>query len=186
VNTQIPGIAIATISLCISAATLWLTYLRRGRLRMTTPSVVFFGYDRVPKVTPKVFLRTLLYSTANQGQVIEWMYARLTHGTVQQAFSFWGYGETEKLSPGSGLFASRTGFAANHHFVLSVHEEGYEFTEGTHEVEVFARVVGRKPARLFSLFIDVTPEQAAALRRHEGILYERRPDGSFEGHARGL
>jgi hypothetical protein len=57
-------IVIATLSLCISLLTAWLTLFRRGRLQMTKPAVVFFGFDNVPKTTAKIFLRALLYSTA--------------------------------------------------------------------------------------------------------------------------
>ena len=62
------SIIIATIALTISAITAWLTLFRRGRVRMTQPTVIFFGPDS-PN-SPKVFLRTLLYSTSKRGQII--------------------------------------------------------------------------------------------------------------------
>jgi hypothetical protein len=114
---------LSVLALVISATTLWLTYLRRGRLRMTTPTVIGFAYDTVPKLIPKIFLRTLLHSTAAQGQVIEGMYATLSDSNGEHVFSTWGYTESEKLFMGSGVYVSRSGLAANHHFLLPVHEK---------------------------------------------------------------
>ena len=68
------SIYISVLSLCISLTTAWLTLFRRGRLLMTRPNIVFFGFDDVPKTTAKIFLRTLLYSTAVRGQVVEGMF----------------------------------------------------------------------------------------------------------------
>ncbi|ATQ41701.1 hypothetical protein CSW64_04370 [Caulobacter mirabilis] len=182
----IVSIIIASLSLGISATTAWLTLFRRGRLAMTKPHVVFFGFDDVPKVTAKIFLRGLLYSTAARGQVIEGMFAKLTRTGSEQTFGFWGYGETTRLNVGSGLFVGQTGVAVNHHFVLSVHEAEYRFMAGAYTVEVFARLAGvRAPRRLQTVEIVVTDSHAKALRRHEGVLFELNPDGAgYSGHAR--
>lgn len=179
------SIPISIVSLAISVSTFWLAFLRRGRLAMTMPTIVFFGHDMVPKVTPKIFLRTLLYSTAAQGQVVEGMYVQALRDGIARSFSFWGYGETEKLSPGSGLYVSRTGLAANHHFVLSIHEDEYQFEPGSYTITVYARVVGRrKPLKLSTLSITLNAELASELRDHRGALFERNLDGHYEGHAR--
>lgn len=179
------SIFIAVTSLVISLGTFWLAFVHRGRLAMTKPTIVFFGYDTVPKPTPKVFLRTLLYSTARRGQVVEGMYAKVRHGQDERVFSFWGYGETEKLSAGSGLHVSRAGLAANHHFVLSVHEDDYIFNSGIYEIEVIADVVGRrKPVALSIIKLSVPDHLAEALQKQEGVLFERTIGGHYEGHAR--
>jgi hypothetical protein len=183
----IVSVIIAVVSLCISVLTAWLTLFRRGRLAMTKPTIVFFGFDSVPKTTAKVFLRALLYSTAVRGQVIEGMFAKLRHGPDEQVFSFWGYGETNQLSPGSGLHVGQTGIAVNHHFVLSVHQPEYEFTPGDYTVQVFARVVGRKqPMKLAEVSVSVPEDQAAILDTKGGILFELSADGqTYIGHSRG-
>jgi len=108
------GLFISVVSLLVSVVSFWLTSLKRGRLSMTKPTVVFFGYDTMPRLTPKVFLRTLLYSTSARGQVVESMYAKLCHARSEQTFGFWGYGETNKLTAGSGLFVGQTGVSFNH------------------------------------------------------------------------
>lgn len=178
------SITIAVISLTISLGTFWLVFLRHGRLAMTKPTIVFFGFDTVPKPTAKVFLRTLLYSTSARGQVVEGMYARVRSDNHEQLFSFWGHAETEKLSPGSGLYVSRTGFAANHHFVLSVHEDAYLFEPGDYEIEVIADVVGvRKSVKLATIKLTLPDYLAEALNRQEGVLFEREIGGGYQGHA---
>lgn len=71
VQMSIASITISMLSLCIAVSAAWLTLLRRGRLAMTKPNIVFFGFDAVPKTTAKIFLCTLLYSTAVRGQAVE-------------------------------------------------------------------------------------------------------------------
>lgn len=180
------SIVISIFSLCIAITSAWLTLFRRGRLAMTKPNVVFFGFDTAPRTTAKIFLRTLLYSTAVRGQVIEGMFAKLHHAGSEQIFSFWGYGETNQLVPGSGLYVGQTGIAVNHHFVLSVHQPAYEFTKGDYEIEVFVRLVGRKtPIRLSQFNLTLSAEHAGILARYGGVLFELNPDGrGYIGHAR--
>lgn len=184
----IVSIVIAIVSLGISILTAWLTLFRRGSLAMTKPTVVFFGFDNVPKTTAKIFLRALLYSTAIRGQVIEGMFAKLRHENDEQVFGFWGYGETKQLVPGSGLYVGQTGIAVNHHFVLSVHEPAYEFSSGEYTIEVFARLVGKKkPVKLVAVSVSVTEEHASVLSRRGGLLFELNPDGQgYIGHARDM
>lgn len=178
------SIFIAVLSLAVSTVTLWFTLLRRGHLAMTKPTIVFFGFDVVPKPTPKIFLRSLLYSTSARGKIIEGMYVRLSHAGTEQIFSFWGYGEANKLSPGSGLYVGQTGIAANHHFVLSVHQPGYEFKPGAYTIRVFARLVGKsRPVEFPAVSLSVTEEQASALMNKAGVLFELGPDSEgYIGH----
>lgn len=182
---EIISIPISIVSLAVSLGTFWIAFVHRGRLKMTKPTIVFFGYDAVPRPTPKVFLRTLLYSTANRGHVIEGMFVKVRREGYERVFSFWGYGETEKLTAGSGLFVGKAGFAANHHFVLSVHEAEYRFESGEYEIAVFANVVGRKtPVQLSTIHLTLEPNLAPALARNEGVLFERTTSGEYEGHTR--
>lgn len=179
------SIPISIVSLAVSLGTFWLAFVDRGRLKMTNPTIVFFGYDMAPRATPKVFLRTLLYSTASRGQVVEGMFAKVRHRGGEQVFGLWGYGETEKLTAGSGLYISKIGLSANHHFVLSVHENEYRFEQGDYAIDVFASVIGRKAAvHLSTIRLALTTDLAAALALHGGVLFERRIGGEYEGHTR--
>jgi hypothetical protein len=172
------GIAISVLSLVISATTLWITLLHRGRLAMTMPSIVFFGFDDIPRPTAKVFLRTLLYSTSTKGQVVEAMYVKLRrHQGGRCTFSFWGYDEGSRLVAGSGLYVSRAGVSANHHFVQSAQEMSYSFQEGDYTVDVFARLAGRRKAVHLAKFqVNLSSANAHALKGHNGILFERSPE----------
>lgn len=182
------GIILSVLSFVVSALTFWLNWGRRGRLAMTKPNVVFFGFDTEPLPRAKVFLRTLLYSTAAQGQVIEAMYVELryVHG-LRRTFSFWGYDDGSKLVPGSGLYASRSGVAANHHFVQSTDDLPLIFDAGPFELEIVARVVGRRRSvKLSTVHVDLSSPNAHALSKGEGVLFELSPaTGEYKGHVRG-
>ncbi|MBV8810659.1 MAG: hypothetical protein JO033_18475 [Acidobacteriaceae bacterium] len=121
---------------------------------MTQPTVIFFGPD-VPRAredapSPKVYLRTLLFSTSKRGRVIESMHVAWWRNETHQNFNIWVYGEREKLVRGSGLFAGETGVAANHHF-LTPTDSTFQFTEGQYRLDVFARLPGNnQPLRLCS------------------------------------
>ncbi len=178
------SITVSLVSLVIASVTMWLTLLRRGNLRMTKPTIIFFGFDFQPKVTAKIFLRTLLYSTSARGIVIEGMYAKVKHAASEEMFGFWGYGERNALVPGSGLYVGQNGVGANHHFVLSVARPPYEFTLGEYFIEIYARVVGqRKPLKLSEIQIVLSEKCASALAAQRGVLFESSPDDQrYIGH----
>ena len=180
------SIVIAGLALGVSIYTLWVTSLQKGRLAMTKPTIVFFGHDTAPRTVPKVFIRALLYSTGVKGHVIETMYATLAWDGVTQTFGFWGYAETTEISPGSGLYVSQTGVAANHHFVLSVHQADYVFTAGRYSVRVYARLVGKDtPACLADFALTVAEAQAGEIAKGRGVLFELSPeDAEYRGYAR--
>lgn len=174
------------LSLRVAVSAAWLTLFGRGRLAMTKPSIVFFGFDAVPKTTAKIFLPTLVYSTAVRGQVVEGMIAELRHGGGDQVFSFWGYGKTNQLVAGCGPYVGQTGIAVKHHFVLSVHQPAYEFTQGEYAITVFARLVGKTtPVKLTEFMLSVSEVHAAILARRGGVLFELNADGrGYAGHLR--
>jgi hypothetical protein len=181
-NTATISLVISIVSIGLSAGTFWWTGLRRGSLKITRPSIVFFGYDGS---NAKVFLRCLLYSSSARGQLIEHMFVRIAGPQSERLFTFWGYGETKALSAGSGLFVSQTGIALNHHFVSSVHDEPYLFAAGCYTIEVMAKVIPRRrPITLQNIAIELTDDQAFSLADRKGILFERDPiAGTFKGQA---
>lgn len=176
------GVAISLLSLAVSAITMWFAWLRRGRLAMTKPTLVFFGHDG--KI-PKVFLRTLLYSTAQRGKMIERMYVKLIQADREQLFTTWGYAPTTEISPGSGLYVGQTGVSANHHFVLSEYYSGYEFVEGNYTIQVFAQQIGRSgPELLSETRLTLDRHLAWSLGQKRGVLFKLEPDtGTYVGHA---
>jgi hypothetical protein len=96
--------AISGLALGVSGFTLWLTFLRKGRLAMTQPTTVFFGPDGPGfEGDSKVYLRTLLYSSAKRGYVLESLHLSLTRNETKQNFNIWVCGEKDSLDRGSGL-----------------------------------------------------------------------------------
>jgi hypothetical protein len=175
------AVAISVLSLLVSITTAWLTLFRRGTVKMTQPTIIFFGSD-IPRSgrdtpLPKVFLRTLLFATAKRGRVVESMHVALSRNETHQNFNIWVYGN-EKLVRGSGLFVGETGVEANHHFLAPRDAISFRFTEGHYKLEVFARLLGdNTQTRLFSQTLDISRELAASLTEpHAGVYFDWGPD----------
>jgi hypothetical protein len=173
---------ISILALSVSAVTAWLTLFRRGTIRMTQPTVIFFGPDPVhadESPLPKVFLRTLLFATSKRGRVIESMYVALSRNETRQNFNIWVYGN-EKLARGSGLFVGETGVEANHHFLIPRDGSTFHFTEGRYRMDVFARLLGdRTQILLFSQILEIPRETAVLLEKPDaGLYFDWGPDSS--------
>lgn len=155
---------ISIAALCLSGISLWQSTWRRGKLCMTKPSLLFIGREG-PRNEPKIFMRALLFSTAQRGWVIEQLYLRATNQGGSYLFDFWGYGETEKLSPGSGLFIGQQGAVYNHHFLTRPgNAEDFIFYDGEYQIEVFAKVFDReKPIQLSTFSLLLGGNHAAQL-----------------------
>jgi hypothetical protein len=145
-------------ALSVSVVTAWLTLFRSGAIKMTQPTVVFFGPDsprsnELP--SPKVYLRALWFATSKPGRVIESMYVALSRNETRQNFNIWVYGDG-KLVRGSGLFVGETGVEANHHFLIPSDGSSFRFTEGRYRSEVFAKLLrDRNQKLLFSQILEV-------------------------------
>ena len=99
---------------------------------------------------PKVYLRTLLFSTSKKGRIIESMHVALSRNETHQNFNIWVHGD-EKLVRGSGLFVGETGVAANHHFLAPGDNNSFQFVEGRYRLDVYAHLLGdQKSTLLFS------------------------------------
>lgn len=176
------GVGVSLLSLGVSGTTMYYTWLRRGRLAMTRPNVVFFGYEAAGnRPTAKIFLRTLLYSSSTQGKMVERMFVKLLRQgkdqDKEQVFGFWGHGWTTELSPGSGLYVGQTGVSSNHHFTLSMNQPAYDFTAGDYTLQIFAQQPGETaPAMLSEIKLTVDDERAKALAQRKGVLFVLEPD----------
>ncbi len=179
--TEWVAVTISAFALTVSAITAWLTLFRAGQLRMTQPTVVFFGPDggrsdgEKPRL--KVFLRTLFYSTARRGQTVESMHVNLQRGESKQNFSIWVYGD-DRLARGSGLHVGAEGVACNHHFLLPEDGADFRLLAGQYNVRVFAkRVSDREPRELAHLVLSIAESQAKELRKDDaGIYFDWGPD----------
>jgi hypothetical protein len=176
------SLVVSVLALALSALTAWLTLLRKGTVRMTRPTVIFFGPDGGPpsKDLPlKVFLRTLLYSTSKRGRILESMWVCLRRGETSQNFNIWTYGEKKQLSRGSGLFVPESGVASNHHFLLPADGTSFHFLAGKYTVQVFASLVGQSRSVLLHVaHLEVSPEQAEVLKKNgnPGLYFDWGPE----------
>jgi hypothetical protein len=180
------SICISVIALLVSLITLWLTRFRKGTIKITKPTVIFFGPDGSGKEHNKIFIRTLLYSTSDRGQYIENMYIRLSRGrgaTIQD-FNIWVYGDQHNLARGSGLFISKDGLAANHHFLLPKDGSNFIFKQGDYRLEVYAELVNNKPRKIYAQDLTISDKQAEALLTQEaGIYFDWAPNTqSYQSH----
>ena len=177
------SVTISVLALCVSAVTAWLTLFRRGTVKMTQPTVIFFGPDnprsRDEPPLPKVFLRTLLFATSKRGRVVESMHVALSRNETQQNFNIWVYGD-ERLVRGSGLFVGETGIAANHHFLAPKDGSSFHFVEGRYRMDVYAQLLGnRDRTLLFSQTLAISGEIAAQLAGSDyGLYFDWGPDSS--------
>src|ERR1700677_2641089 len=176
------SITVSVLALSLSTVTAWLTLLRRGTVKMTRPTTIFFGPDtpRIPDEhgLPKVYLKTLLFATAKRGRVIESLHVSLARNETIQNFNIWVFGD-EKLGRGSGLFVGETGVAANHHFLIPSGAT-FRFTEGLYQLKVFARLLGdRKPILLFTQTLEISSQIAKQLEKNDtGLYFDWGPDSS--------
>jgi hypothetical protein len=178
------SLTISTLSLAVSTVTVWLTLFRRGTVKMTQPTVIFFGpdtprsHDHTP--LPKIYLRTLLFSTSKRGRVIQSMHVALSRNEMHQNFNIWVYGERGTLVRGSGLFVGETGISADHHFLTPDDGNAFRFTEGHYRMDVFGHLLSdAKPIRLFSQQLDISRDIATALEeKTAGLYFDWGPDSS--------
>ncbi|QBC32248.1 hypothetical protein [Pandoraea sp. XY-2] len=169
------ALTVSVLALAVSATTAWLTLFRRGTVRMTQPTVIFFGPD-VPRPgrrapLPKIYLRTLLFSTSKRGRIIESMHVAIHRNETHQNFNIWVHGD-EKLVRGSGLFIGESGVGANHHFLTPEDGSDFRFNAGRYRLEVFARILGdRRSKLLFTQELEITLQIAASLETSKAGLY---------------
>jgi len=171
---EIVSVVISILALGISGWTLWATMLKRGTVKMTRPTTIFFGPDNSPdEKSAKVYMRYLLFSTSRRGRVVESMFVRVRSPEAVQAFPIWVYGNKD-LARGSGIFVGPEGVAANHHFLLPKGVTGFHFKPGKNSVEVVAQLVGDKHEIVLGEWtVSVSSEQAGELRdKNAGVYFD--------------
>lgn len=166
---------ISLIALAVSSVTAWLTLFRRGTVRMTQPTVIYLGPDalRFPEAAanPKIYIRTLLFSSSKRGRIIESIHVSLARNETRQNFNMWVHGD-EKLVRGSGLFVGETGVSANHHFLTPKDGAEFRFVEGKYTLEVHAKLLGDHASLcLLSQSLEISREHAISLQEAGTGLY---------------
>jgi hypothetical protein len=186
------SLALSLCAVALSAITAWLTLFQRGTVLMTQPTAIFFSLDgpanssEIPP--PKVFLRSLLYSTSKRGRIVENMFVRLHRLESSQTFNIWAHGEnspTRSLTLGSGLYVGEAGVARDHHFTLPAGETAFTFLAGDYTLAVYASLVGdTQPLLLFTTHLTLSQQHADQIYQADmGILFNWGPDSrSYHAH----
>jgi hypothetical protein len=112
------------------------------------------------------------------------MYIKLSRGETSQNFNIWVYGDQHNLARGSGLFISKDGLAANHHFLLPNDSLSFAFQPGDYRLEVYAELVNSKPRKIHTQNLTVSEAQAEALLTQEaGVYFDWAPNiQSYQSH----
>ncbi|MGP8214846.1 MAG: hypothetical protein ACLQQ4_04720 [Bacteroidia bacterium] len=170
------SIIIALIALLISSLTFWLTRIRKGTVKMTRPTIIFFGPDGGGEKHNKVFIRTLLYSTSDRGQYVQNMFIRLQRGESVQNFNVWVY-DDKGLVRGSGLFVNKNGIACNHHFLLPKDGSNYSFLSGDYILQVYVETVDESPMMIFEQKLHLPKEfQEEMTTKKAGTYFDWAPN----------
>ena len=179
-------IVIASLALALSGVTAWLTLLRKGTLKMTKPTVIYFGPDGGARASPKIYLRALLYSTSKKTQIIESMFVRVERSDTVQNFNIWVHGN-QALRRGSGVYVPEHGYASDHHFLLPDDAADFLWKAGEHKIQLLARLVGStEPVPLFETSLTLRPEDQEALGDPDvGIYFDWVANtGDYQAHPR--
>ncbi len=177
---SILGLIVSFIALIISGFTAWLTLFRKGKLLMTQPTIIFFGPDgsSFNSKHNKIYLRTLLYSTAKKGQVLESLHISVQRNETHQNFNIWVYGDRGDLKRGSGLFVTQEGITFDHHFLLPKDGANFEFLPGHYKLQVYAKLVrGNNNQLLSEINLRISDEQGRHLKEpNTGLFFDWGPD----------
>ena len=170
------GTVISLFSLAISISTAWLTLFHRGQVKMTRPTMISLVQDGLGGLQ-KTVIRSLIYCTSRRGQVIENLYATLSHDGTSTLFGFWSYGENTSTQRGGGLFVGREGVALYHHFVLLSKADSFAYEPGEYQLEVFAIPLGEKAGRkVAGVRLNITEDFARGLNGKElGMMFNWNP-----------
>ena len=172
------SLVFSVAALVLSAWTFWFVHVRSGRLSASRPQSVFFGPDGGTKDKPKVFVSTFLYSSADKGCVIESLFMQLKIRQTTKNFTVWVYDQGAGLRRGSGLFVGRTGFAANHHFILPSDSDSFGWQAGEYQILLVAKVASQSSESvLWSEKLVVSSEHASRLSEgNVGVYFDWDPD----------
>jgi len=148
---------------------------------MTHPTIICLAFEGMGG-EPKVFLRTLLYSSSKQGIIVESLFLKLLNNGLPQIFSVWAYGD-KGLVRGSGLYVGEQGVEVYHHFIVPKTEKDYKFLPGWQTVEIYTVIKGKKK-KLCSLQLEITQEMADTLSQGTlGIFFDWNPElNSYLAH----
>lgn len=174
---QLFSVIASSLSLILSLFTFWMLYFYKGKIKMTQPTLIAFGRDAPNFQEPKIYLRTLIFSTAKRGCIIENIFLKVHQGESLQNFNIWVYGQKNNLSRGSGIYVGQDGIVCDHHFLLPKDCIGYKFSTGDYKIEIYASILGiKKYFLLKTLIVTLNPDHAQNFRKKKIIFFDWAPN----------
>ncbi|MBS1994119.1 MAG: hypothetical protein JSS83_26595 [Cyanobacteria bacterium SZAS LIN-3] len=174
-------LGVSTMAFVLSVFTAWFGMFHRGRLCMIRPSAIVLMHDRENR--PRLFVRSLLYSTGNRGRVIRSLYLTLRRGETVQTFSIFDGGLHHTLKDGAGLIVFPSGAYLSHIFKTN-ESTSFEFWSGAYKIEILAEVVDLDaPVHLFETNLIITKSQASALQENGTSLFFEWGPGFYTYHS---
>jgi len=147
---------------------------RRGGLQMSRPSLVVFTASGERR-TPKLLVRSNLTGADEQGAVIRQMYAKMHSKAQSWKLDTWEIGNPGATTAGPGLFVSKDGHEASHHFTPSSQseKEDLSYSPGYYFIELYGAQEGAPPRVLQRSALEITPEVADTLNnlKHVAAIY---------------
>lgn len=171
-------LVISILALIISGLTFWLTKVKSGIIKMTRPTTIYLGPDQVGKGPPKIFIRTLLYSTSDKGKYIQNMHVRLQRSESVQNFNVWVYKESNyEPVRGSGLFVNKNGIVCAHHFYMPKDGTNYNFLAGKYLLQIYAESVDEASRKIFEQSLTLTKDEEEEMKRQKvGTYFDWAPN----------
>jgi hypothetical protein len=167
---EITTLCISLVALLISLGTFWIS-IKPGAIKMTRPTLICFA-QKSGEDNSKIFVRTLLYCTAQKGRHIQNMYCRLIKNKDVREFDSWAYKIEDKLVKGSGLYVDRSGVSAYHHFLLLKEDKSYDFQPGDYTLQVFIECVGEQPKVLWECNFTIPQYTLKGFTTLKAIYFE--------------
>ncbi|MBK8701944.1 MAG: hypothetical protein IPN29_21195 [Saprospiraceae bacterium] len=76
------------------------------------------------------------------------MFIKLINNTQIQDFNIWAFNPDSELVRGSGIYVSKTGLSAYHHFLTTYDGVKFSFKSGKNHLQIFAEIAGNKKIKL--------------------------------------
>jgi hypothetical protein len=170
-STQL-SIILSAFAISLTIFNLWLSQIRKGRVSMTSPSIMFLGPDGFDGKVKKVAFYSLLYCTGNR-RYIESLYAILSHDGIETRFDEWIVAaDGKKAARGGGLFLNQSGHAGFHHILQRVTSAPFTFTPGDYRASIFVVIAGEKnPVLLGKYNLPMTQKECDAIVKHNAGVY---------------
>ena len=145
IRLEIIALIFSGVAIAISLLTFYFSQLRKGKVKLSKPNQIWFGLpDLSKKRRGHILIKSVLYSTGSQGQIIERLYAKLDTNNSSKEFSGWVIGKQSDTYKPGGMKISKEGYVGDHHFIHPKDGTSYSFKTGDYLLRIFAKIAGKE------------------------------------------